>query len=295
MLALTLLVSVIPFAADARGGGPRGGGFSRPSGGGFDFGGSGGSRSSTGPAGTQRTTNVSNTGGTYGRTTTATNQGTTRTTNASAGGGNYNKGSTTTTPYGSHATSTNANATTGNYNRSSSGSNANGSYSANTSGNVYNRTATHTTSATNAYGQTYTGYAASHNGYVVHGAAVTNPVYARYPVWGWNAGVAWAPVPYYWGGGFWGPYAVGAATAALWGTYLLPNNVTVQSYQVEPDSAGAKLLASYQLTQTPCGPPDLVVIMGPNNSVICAKPNDTVAAGTYVVNEQTLTLASASK
>ncbi len=70
------------------------------------------------------------------------------------------------------------------------------------------------------------------------------------------------------------------------------NNQTVTSYQVQPDSAGAKLLSSYQLTQTPCGPPNLVVIYGPNNSVICARPNSLVSAGSYTVNSSNLTIVS---
>lgn len=64
------------------------------------------------------------------------------------------------------------------------------------------------------------------------------------------------------------------------------------SYQAEPESPGAKLLSSYGLTQTPCGPPNLVVIYGPNNSVICAHPNNLVSAGNYSVNSQTLTITS---
>jgi hypothetical protein len=34
------------------------------------------------------------------------------------------------------------------------------------------------------------------------------------------------------------------------------------------------------------------VIYGPNNSVICAYPNNLVAAGNYSVDSQTLTLVS---
>jgi hypothetical protein len=46
------------------------------------------------------------------------------------------------------------------------------------------------------------------------------------------------------------------------------------------------------LTQAPCGPPNLVVIYGPNNSVICATPNELVAAGNYSVNTSNLTIVS---
>ncbi|MEO9169693.1 MAG: hypothetical protein ABI282_11300, partial [Candidatus Baltobacteraceae bacterium] len=111
------------------------------------------------------------------------------------------------------------------------------------------------------------------------------------PTWGWNAGVVWYPAPTYWGGGFWGPWAIGAASAALYGS-IVYNNQTVTSYQVEPDSPGAKLLSSYQLTQTPCGPPNLVVILGPSNSAICAHPNQLVSAGTYTVDSSNLTIVS---
>ena len=33
--------------------------------------------------------------------------------------------------------------------------------------------------------------------------------------WGWNRGVAWVPRTNYWGGGFWGPFAVGAAAVGM--------------------------------------------------------------------------------
>lgn len=156
---------------------------------------------------------------------------------------------------------------------------------------TYGNTYHHSTTATNAWGQTYHSSTYVHNGNVYHGAVITNPVYAGYPAWGWNGGFAWYPAPYYWGGGFWGPFAVGAVTAAAFGTVVY-NNTTYTSYQAEPSSPGAKLLSSYKLTQTPCGPPGLVVIYGPSNSVICARPNQLVAAGNYSVNSSTLTIVS---
>jgi filamentous hemagglutinin family protein len=42
----------------------------------------------------------------------------------------------------------------------------------------------------------------------------------------------------------------------------------------------------------PCGPSGLVVVYGPENSVICANPNNLVAAGTYQLNTETLSLTS---
>jgi hypothetical protein len=297
--SIALILSVLPTVTDARGGFSRGGGFSRPSGG-FDFHNDGaasrppsGTHSSTGPAGTQRTTNYNTGANGYSRQTTATNGQYSRTSggygNASTGNvGHYSNGSS---PYGSHSSSTTGNAYSGNYNHSGSGSNAYGSYSNSGSGNVYNRTYSGSGTATNVYGQTYHTGTYANNGYVYHGAVVANPVYVG-PAWGWNGGVAWYPAPYYWGGGFWGPFAVGVASAAVFGSIVAANNVTYTSYQVQTESAGAKLLTSYQLTQTPCGPPDLVVIYGPNNSVICAHPNNLVAAGNYSVNESNLTIVS---
>lgn len=53
------------------------------------------------------------------------------------------------------------------------------------------------------------------------------------------------------------------------------------------------LLADYGLMQTPCtDDPNLVVIDGPDVSVICAEPNDMVGPGTYTVDFSTLTLES---
>jgi hypothetical protein len=267
--AIALLFALVPLGAAAGGRG----GFARPAGG-FDMHGEGAparapqsaSHSSTGPYGTNRSTTVNNTGNGYHRTTTATN-------------GNYNR----TTQGGANAN--------GNYYHGSTGSGPNGSYSHYGGGNAYNRTYSGSTSASNAWGQTYHASTYGNNGVVYHGAVVTNPVYRGYAAWGWNGGYAWYPAPYYWGGGFWGEFAIGATSAALYGS-LVANNVTYTSYQTEPSSPGAKLLASYQLRQTPCGAPNLVVIYGPNNSVICAYPNNLVGAGNYSVNSQTLTIVS---
>jgi hypothetical protein len=122
---------------------------------------------------------------------------------------------------------------------------------------------------------------------------MSTPYYHGYSAWGWNAGVAWYPSPIYYGGAFWGAFAVGAVTsAAIYGSVVAANNVTLTSYAVEPQSPGAKLLQSYQLTQTQCGVPNLVVIYGPNSSVICARPNQLIAAGNYSVDPTTLTIVS---
>ena len=320
IIAIGLILSLLPCNATlARGFG--GGGFSRGGfGGGFSRGGFGGfnrssfggahggfdfhndaaaahpqgfSHSSTGPAGTSRSTNVSNTAGNYNRNTTASNGNYNRQSGGSvSANGNYSHYSNGSTGYGSHSSNTSGNYNTGNYSHNGSGSNPYGSYNTSGYGNTYNHTYSGSGSATNAWGQTYYGSTYASNGVIYHGSTVANPVYGGYAAWGWNGYYPWAPVPYYWGGGFWGPFAVGALTAAAWGSVVGPNNVTYTSYQVQPTSPGAKLLESYKLTQTPCGKPDLVVIYGPNKSVICAHPNDLVTAGNYSVNEKTLTLTS---
>jgi hypothetical protein len=66
----------------------------------------------------------------------------------------------------------------------------------------------------------------------------------------------------------------------------------ITSYEVQPNSPGASLLTSYELTQVQCGPQGLVVIYGPENSVICANPNHLVQAGEYELNSETLSLTS---
>ncbi|HUA09039.1 MAG TPA: hypothetical protein VMA98_07160 [Candidatus Acidoferrales bacterium] len=123
-----------------------------------------------------------------------------------------------------------------------------------------------------------------------NGPRVGNP--HHWGNWGWNHGRVWAPAPIYWGGGFWGAFAIGALTGfVLFGSLDYDNDV-YYSYQVSPGTPGATLLGDYGLTQTPCGPPDLVVIWGPDNSLICAYPNNLVAPGTYDIDPTTLTLVS---
>ncbi len=133
------------------------------------------------------------------------------------------------------------------------------------------------------------------SGNTINRTVVANPVYASGGAWGWNHGVAWAPAPYYWGGGFWGAMAVGvtsaAVGAAVYGS-IVSNNTTYTSYQVQPSSPGATFLSSYQLTQVQCGGSNQVVVYGPQNSVICANPNNVVQAGNYTLNTETLTLSS---
>jgi hypothetical protein len=171
-----------------------------------------------------------------------------------------------------------------NGNRPNNGNNNNnGNHNNN---NNSNHTNTNINNNTVNVNKNYNGY----NGYGYRGAVVVNPIY-RGPAWGWNHGAVWAPYPNYWGGGFWGAFAVGATTAAVMGSIAYQNQ-TYTSYQVQQSSPGATLLSNYGLQQVQCGPPGLVVIYGPNNGIICANPNGRVAAGNYAVNENNLTLQS---
>jgi hypothetical protein len=143
------------------------------------------------------------------------------------------------------------------------------------------------------------------------GAFIANPY--RWRPWAWNRGVRWYPAPCYWGGGFWGEWGLLAAPAAscywggsYWGPWGLYASAPVPfgsvpdydareiypSYEAAPQSPGAELLQDYGLQQTDCGPPNLVVIWGPDKSVICAFPSDLVAPGNYVLDPDTLTLHS---
>lgn len=132
----------------------------------------------------------------------------------------------------------------------------------------------------------------NNNNVNVNRTVVANPVY-RGPAWGWNHGAVWAPAGNYWGGGFWGALAIGATSAAIYGSIVnSTTHTTVTSYQVQPESPGSTLLQNYKLQQVQCGPPGLVVIYGPNNSVICANPNGTVAAGEYDLDTQQLSLVN---
>ncbi|MGB8798238.1 MAG: hypothetical protein WCC70_11860 [Candidatus Aquilonibacter sp.] len=306
LAAVTLLLFLVPVAGNPRGFG-GGGGFSRGGGGGFSRGGGGFdmhndapasrpqsfSHSSTGPAGTSRTTTATSGSNGYARTTTATNGNATRTSyGAASSNGNYTHGSSSSNGYASQSRNTSGNTNTGNYSHTGSGSSPNGAYQTSGSGNTYNHTYSGSATGVNSYGQVYHSSTYANNGTVYHGAAVVNPVYGGYPVYGWNGGYAWYAAPYYYGGGFWGPFAIGVTSAAVYGSIVAANNQTITSYQVQPDSPGAKLLQSYHLTQTACGPPGLVVIYGPNNSAICADPNNLVSAGNYSVNSQTLTIVS---
>jgi hypothetical protein len=76
----------------------------------------------------------------------------------------------------------------------------------------------------------------------------------------------------------------------VYGAVVGANNTTYNSYQVQPETPGYTFLQNYQLVQVQCGPSGLVVVYGPQNSVICANPNNLVAAGSYSLNTETLSL-----
>ncbi len=206
----------------------------------------------------------------------------------------YNKNTNTATQYNRNTNNSNTyHNNNGNYNSGAyNGKNSAGAYNKNT-GNaaVYNKNTGNMAvynKSTNSY-STYHYNNNGRNGYYYGGRVVVNPRY--YPAWGWNRGVAWAPYGAYWGGGFWGAFAIGAATAAVAGSiYYANQNYT--SYYVSAGSPGATLLSNYGLRQVPCGPSGLVVIYGPNLGIICAEPNQLVAAGSYAVNVDNLTLQS---
>jgi hypothetical protein len=106
------------------------------------------------------------------------------------------------------------------------------------------------------------------------------PVYRYAPMygaWHWNGGVAWVGIPHYWGAGFWGDFAIG-----------LP----IATYNVAPASPGAQLLANYSLTQGPCDQDNMVQVYGPDNSEICAYPNNLVSPGQYQIDMSNLSLVS---
>lgn len=124
-----------------------------------------------------------------------------------------------------------------------------------------------------------------------NGPVIRNPY--RWCGWCWNRGIVWYPAPIYWGGGFWGPWTLPVSGLGLFGSMVdYQDQAIYPSYEVEPTSPGAQLLQNYGLQQTQCGPPNLVVIWGPNDSVICAYPNNLVAAGNYELDPSTLTIQS---
>ncbi len=84
--------------------------------------------------------------------------------------------------------------------------------------------------------------------------------------------------------------AIGVTSAAVYGSIVGSNGTTYNSYHVEPNTPGSTFLSNYQLVQVECGGSNQVVVYGPQNSVICASPNNLVGAGNYQLDSQTLSL-----
>jgi hypothetical protein len=85
--------------------------------------------------------------------------------------------------------------------------------------------------------------------------------------------------------------AIGVTSAAVYGAIVDEDtHVTYNSYEIQSGTPGATFLDSYHLTQTQCGPTGLVVVYGPENSVVCAQPNSYVGEGTYRLDTATLSL-----
>ncbi|WP_157768373.1 hypothetical protein [Parathermosynechococcus lividus] len=103
--------------------------------------------------------------------------------------------------------------------------------------------------------------------------------------WWWNGSRPWYPNRVYWGGGFWGGIVAGAVAGSVAAEQSEPTVVVT--------SPGGQLLSSYSLMQVPCNSANtsnLVVIRGPEGSVICAQPTAMVPSGVYIVDPETLSL-----
>ena len=126
-----------------------------------------------------------------------------------------------------------------------------------------------------------------------NGNIVVNPR-VNYGGWGWNGGRRWYPSYSYWGGGFWGGFAVGAFTTAVTGAIINSSSSSDTTYVViEKDSPGYSLFDSYGLTQIDCNSSgDIVFIYGPQDTLMCAYPNEYVVAGYYDVDPEDLTLVA---
>ncbi|URR36553.1 hypothetical protein NBE99_05305 [Thermosynechococcus sp. HN-54] len=122
---------------------------------------------------------------------------------------------------------------------------------------------------------------------------IVNPRWRpRWNTWWWNGSRPWYPTPNYWGGGFWGNLAIGLTSAAVAGAIAgsIANNNSPQVVVVS-NSPGGQLLSSYELVQVPCSnTSNLVVILGPADSVICARPTALVPAGVYTIDMANLAL-----
>lgn len=111
--------------------------------------------------------------------------------------------------------------------------------------------------------------------------------------WWWNDGRRWHSDDNYWGGGFWGNFLASMVTLGLTSAIINADNSNdAPNYVViKENSPGYYLFNNYGLTQVQCDTSeDLVFIYGPQNSLICAFPNENVPAGSYDVNQEGLLL-----
>jgi hypothetical protein len=123
------------------------------------------------------------------------------------------------------------------------------------------------------------------------GPVVANPQAAR-GSWWWNHYLVWHPSPAFWGGGFWGELALAdLGLAPRMGSVVDDQqHPLATTFGVERASPGAQLLQDYGLQQAVCGPPDLAIIWGPQNGVVCANPTATIVAGDSLVDPAAFTL-----
>ena len=117
----------------------------------------------------------------------------------------------------------------------------------------------------------------------------------RWINWGWNNGDRWYPNDNYWGGGFWGNFLLEALARGIINSivYSGNNNNNYPAYvTLQPNSPGYYLFDSYGLTQAQCDDQeeDLVYVYGPQDTLVCAYPTETVIAGSYDADPQDLIL-----
>ena len=121
---------------------------------------------------------------------------------------------------------------------------------------------------------------------------ITQPYYDLSDWW-WNNGNRWYPDNYYWGHGFWGNFISSMINIGLTNALINSNyaNETPNYVVIEDDSPGYYLFNKYNLTQVECDiSQNLVFIYGPQNSLMCAIPNENVPSGYYEVNTESLVL-----
>jgi len=99
----------------------------------------------------------------------------------------------------------------------------------------------------------------------------------QYGAWGWNHSRPWSPNGRYFGGGFWGPFALGIVLGS--------------AFVIGFNSPGYYLFQNYGLQYAPCDSDGLVYLIGPNNSMVCAYPTANIPPGYYNIDPSTLTIS----